>query len=119
MFDKPPTELIPTSRHTAVAGWFFGPKAENFCYLKERIRKLLEEQQEYRCCIYKNDPPFITDDMKGSELYQMQLQRLDHELECIGKWLTKHSVPFFSPRYNAHMSMETSMPSLIGCMFVS
>ncbi|KAH8423228.1 pyridoxal phosphate-dependent decarboxylase family protein [Aspergillus melleus] len=114
MFDTPRAELVPTSRHTAVAGWFFGPKAENFCYLKERIRKLLEEQHEYRSSLYKDDPPFITESMKGSELYQMQLQRLDHELECIGEWLTKHSVPFFSPRYNAHMSMETSMPSLIG-----
>ncbi|KAK1148911.1 hypothetical protein N8T08_007583 [Aspergillus melleus] len=119
MFDTPRAELVPTSRHTAVAGWFFGPKAENFSYLKERIRKLLEEQHEYRSSLYKDDPPFITESMKGSELYHLQLQRLDHELECIGKWLTKHSVPFFSPRYNAHMSMETSMPSLIGSLEAS
>ncbi|PLB48502.1 PLP-dependent transferase [Aspergillus steynii IBT 23096] len=114
MFDKPPDSLLPTSRHAAVAGWFFGPKAENFDYLQERISKLMEEQHEYRSDLYEDDPPFITDGMKRTELYRRQLEKLNHELDTIGKWLRDHSVPFFSPRYNAHMSMETSMPSLIG-----
>ncbi|KAE8422855.1 PLP-dependent transferase [Aspergillus pseudocaelatus] len=114
MFEKPSDDLLPTSRHTAVAGWFFGPKAENFDYLKEKIHKLLKKEYEYRSELYSDDPAFITDPMKRTGLYRQQLQKLDYELDTVGEWLREHSVPFFSPRYNAHMSMETSMPSLIG-----
>jgi hypothetical protein len=116
MFEKASDDLLPTSRHTAVAGWFFGPKAENFDYLKEKIHELLKNEYEYRSELYSEDPVFITERMKRTGLYRRQLEKLDYELDSVGKWLREHSVPFFSPRYNAHMSMETSMPSLIGCM---
>ena len=52
--------------------------------------------------------------MQGSELFQAQIALLESELSAITEELNQHSVPFWSPRYNAHMSMENSMPAVIG-----
>jgi hypothetical protein len=97
-----------------VGAWFFGPKAENVDYLKAKIQELLDNHHKYRQTLYPNDKAFINKDMRETGLFKEQLDRLDKELDCIGKQLRANSVPFWSPRYNAHMSMETTMPSLIG-----
>jgi hypothetical protein len=108
-------ESLQDSRHSAVGAWFFGPKAENVDYLKAKIQELLDNHHKYRQTLYPNDKAFINKDMRETGLFKEQLDRLDKELDCIGKQLRANSVPFWSPRYNAHMSMETTMPSLIGC----
>lgn len=113
----PPKGDLPTSRFSAVGGWFFGPRAENFDYLKKAFSLILDRQHEARNTIYPDDATFITDEMKETELYQKQLEMLTYELDVITEQLSRYSVPFWSPRYNAHMSMESSMPSVIGCMY--
>ncbi|ETI29186.1 hypothetical protein G647_01639 [Cladophialophora carrionii CBS 160.54] len=55
--------------------------------------------------------------MKGTELSQRQIESTRTELVTISKELASYSVPFPSPRYIAHMSMECSMPSVMACTF--
>lgn len=119
MFHHPSDSEMPTSRHAAVGAWFFGPKAENYEYFKRKIEQLLEEHNRHRSNLYNNDPAFITRSMQASGLFKEQLQRLDMELAIVGDCLMSHSVPSWSPRYNAHMTMEASMPSMIGCKIKS
>ena len=110
----PPTTEIPESRHAAVGAWFFGPRAENFSYLERIFKFVLDEQKKARQNLYPNDQPFITPEMQASPLFNDQINKLNAELTCITNQLNLHSVPFWSPRYNAHMSMETSMPAVVG-----
>jgi hypothetical protein len=111
----PPSERLPESRHSAVGGWFFGPRAENFDFLKEAFDYILDAQQKARKFTYPDDAEFITEQMKDTELYKRQIELIRTELVAISDQLALHSVPFWSPRYNAHMLMESSMPSVIGC----
>lgn len=41
------------------------------------------------------------------------LGKLYEFVNTIGVVLTDLSVPFWSPRYNAHMNMDTSMPGIV------
>ncbi|EXJ65233.1 hypothetical protein A1O7_01574 [Cladophialophora yegresii CBS 114405] len=110
----PPSDKLPESRHSAVGGWFFGPRAENFDFLRKAFNYILDTQQKARESTYPDDAEFITPEMKGTELYQRQIELIRTELVSISEQLASHSIPFWSPRYNAHMSMESSMPSVIG-----
>ena len=110
----PPKPEIPESRHAAVGAWFFGPRAENFAYLKRVFDEILARHREAREKLFPRDRAFITSTIQESPLFKAQIAKLEFELSQILKVLDWHSVPFWSPRYNAHMSMETSMPSVIG-----
>lgn len=103
------------SRHAAVSSWFLGPRAENFEYLEKLFKRVLDGQKEARVNLYPQDAEFITDDIQADEMFKESLQTLELELETISTVLAKHSVPFWSPRYNAHMNMDVTMPSIIGC----
>lgn len=110
----PPNSEIPESRHAAVGAWFLGPRAENFSYLEQIFKVILEKQKYARQNLFPGDHAFISAAMQGSPLFQAQIERLESELSAITEQLNLHSVPFWSPRYNAHMSMENSMPAVIG-----
>lgn len=110
----PPDAEIPESRHAAVGAWFFGPRAENFSYLERIFKYILDQQKNAREELFPHDKAFISSEMQASPLFQAQIQRLEFELGAITEQLNQHSVPFWSPRYNGHMSMENSMPAVIG-----
>lgn len=113
-YSIPSPEELGTSRHPAVGAWFFGPRAENFDHLTRSFETILKDQQNARQNTYP-DSDFITEDMRAAKLYTDQIKRLDDNLGWVTKTLSQTSVPFWSPRYNAHMSMESSMPAVIGC----
>jgi hypothetical protein len=113
-YSIPPKKDLGASRHAAVGAWFFGPRAENFDHLANSFKTILKNQREARQTTYP-DSDFITTDMKATNLYQDQICALEERLEWVTSMLSKASVPFWSPRYNAHMSMESSMPAVIGC----
>ncbi|KAG8527293.1 uncharacterized protein KY384_008037 [Bacidia gigantensis] len=110
----PPISEIPESRHAAVGAWFLGPRAENFSYLENVFKYILEQQRDTRENLFPKDQAFITAEMKESPLYKAQIDQLQVNLFAITKELNRHAVPFWSARYNAHMSMENSMPAVIG-----
>lgn len=105
----------PTSRHPAVGAWFLGPRAENFDYLQKIFKVILDGQKDARVNLYPKDQDFITASMKDTDLYKNSLNKLDEALRPIMQMLSEHSIPFWSPRYNGHMNMDSSMPGIIGC----
>lgn len=107
----------PTSGHAAVGAWFLGPRAENFDILEKIFKEIISGQAVVRKTLYGSDPDFISESMKKNELFTANIQRLTDELRAVSYMLSQHSVPFWSPRYNAHMSVESSMPGVIGCEF--
>lgn len=111
-----PSDELTESRHAAVGAYFFGPQAENFDHLEKYFQQILSNQRHARQTTYP-DGKYIDDEMKATELYQKSIARLDETFDWVTKWLSKTSVPFWSPRYNAHMSMESTMPSVVGCMY--
>jgi len=41
---------------------------------------------------------------------------MNNVLEDISKGLAKHSTPFYSPRYAAHMSFDVALPAVVGSL---
>jgi len=105
------------SRHDAIAAWFLGPKAENFAFLEEFFKRVLDNQKNTRKSLYPSDQAFITPTMQASELFLESMRKLDIHLSAIDSMLAEHSTPFWSPRYNGHMNMDVSMPAIIGCVY--
>ncbi|RUP48982.1 pyridoxal phosphate-dependent transferase, partial [Jimgerdemannia flammicorona] len=56
------------------------------------------------------DVNFITSTMQSSSAFQENMRNLDKWLKVLNEMLAKYSVPFWSPRYNARMIMDTSLP---------
>lgn len=52
--------------------------------------------------------------MQSHPSFVASQQRLETELNNLFSLLMQHSVPFWSPRYNAHMLMDTSIPAILG-----
>ncbi|KAF9769130.1 hypothetical protein IL306_013492 [Fusarium sp. DS 682] len=103
-------------QHARVGSYFLGPRAENFELLSEFFTYVLNEQKNTRENLYKDDPAFITQDMMKTEEFQGSIAQLREDVKEISKNLSTNSIPFWSPRYNAHMNMDTAMPSIIGYM---
>ncbi|KAG4261787.1 hypothetical protein FPRO03_11255 [Fusarium proliferatum] len=103
-------------QHARVGSYFLGPRAENFDLLSEFFTYVLNEQKNTRENLYKDDPAFITQDMIKTEEFQGSIAQLRQDVKDISKKLSTNSIPFWSPRYNAHMNMDTAMPSIIGYM---
>jgi hypothetical protein len=100
--------------HDAVGAWFLGPHAENFEVLERIFQGLLYEQAKAREAYFPNDDDFITPSMKASKLFQKNISKLRYVVNQLAPQLAAHSVPFWNPRYNAHMNMDTTMPGMAG-----
>jgi hypothetical protein len=106
-----------SKENNAVASWFFGPRGENSDFVHEFYNEILRQQVKVRKDdYYPDDPSFITESMKSSDEFKANMNSLRRQLSVISELLTKKTVPFWSPRYMAHMSMEASMPSNLGYM---
>jgi hypothetical protein len=103
--------------HARVGSYFLGPKAENFHVLNELMGKVLQDQQMARQNLYPNDPAFITTGMMQAESYTKSMDELRGHVKELSEDLALHSIPFWSPRYNAHMNMDVALPSIIGCKY--
>ena len=56
-----------------VAAWFIGPKGENGEWFSEMIQNAIAEHTQYRREHYKkDDPAYITDEIKASDEYRGQ-----------------------------------------------
>lgn len=105
------------TNHALVSSWFLGPRAENMDVLQRLFNQALERQRQTRVELADDgdQPFFITDDMKQLAIYQESMLKLTENSTNVSEKLAKHSVPFWSPRYNAHMNMDTTLASIVGC----
>ncbi|GAW26288.1 putative L-tyrosine decarboxylase [Rosellinia necatrix] len=106
------------AKHALVSSWFLGPRAENMGVLQSLFCQALECQQQARIDLANDNDQyfFITEEMKKLDIYQKSINRLTVNSTDLSGKLAKHSVPFWSPRYNAHMNMDTTLASIIGYM---
>ncbi|KAK8121519.1 Pyridoxal-dependent decarboxylase conserved domain [Apiospora kogelbergensis] len=105
-------------KHALVSSWFLGPRAENIDILQDVFRQALQRQQQTRIALAQgpDEPFFITDAMRNLYIYQDSIFTLQENSRELSEKLADHSVPFWSPRYNAHMNMDTTLASIIGYM---
>ncbi|GBE87629.1 PLP-dependent transferase [Sparassis crispa] len=100
--------------HAAVSSCFLGPQAENFDLLKDLFIKVVEDQANARRAYHPEDGIFITTEIKESAAYQNKVADLRKQFSILSDLLNTFSVPFYSPRYAAHMTFDTSMPAILG-----
>lgn len=118
--------------YDAVGAWFLGSRGENAAFLSELFQKTLRYQVRARKQFHPKDESPYSDTMQASVTYQsaycrlssllsrrqfLPLENLDKLEALIDQLVPKFassSVPFFSPRYNGHMNMDTSMPGIVG-----
>ncbi|MDD4972900.1 MAG: pyridoxal-dependent decarboxylase [Bacteriovorax sp.] len=93
--------------------YFLGPKGEQRKFLSEAIELITNDYIFWRRNFYPKDPPAIlhrsltSDTAKDyNDVFMQSLIKLLGEL--------KQDLPFFSPRYIAHMTPDISLPSIIG-----
>ncbi|CAE6475076.1 unnamed protein product [Rhizoctonia solani] len=101
-------------RHNRLAAWFLGPKAENAPFLRHFFEYIAKQTEEARNKFQPADPKFIDTEIQTSSSFQQEIKDLDGALKELTNALADHSIPFWSPRYNAHMTYDTSMPALLG-----
>ena len=99
-----------------VAAWFLGAKGENKDYMVRLLSQSIDEHAEFRAHNFKEgDPGYIDDTIKESPEYQGAQDALEEHVKDLSLKL-HNSVPFFSPRYQAHMNWDTVMPGNLGYM---
>ncbi|CAE6427578.1 unnamed protein product [Rhizoctonia solani] len=100
-------------RHNRLSAWFFGPNGENSSLLGDVLLDIMKRTVTARKNIYDKDPDFITAEIQESKEYQREKMVLSERLQALSENLQRGTVPFWSPRYNAHMASDTSMPALL------
>ncbi|KAF3760257.1 hypothetical protein M406DRAFT_85607 [Cryphonectria parasitica EP155] len=100
--------------HQAISSYFIGPQAENMAYFRKNIGVLLDQLEKARLNYFPGDGVFITKDIQQSEEFKNRTEAVANATQQLGRLLGQHSVPFWSPRYQGHMCMDISMPSLLG-----
>ncbi|KAF8708462.1 Pyridoxal-dependent decarboxylase conserved domain, partial [Rhizoctonia solani] len=103
-----------STRHDRLGAWFLGPKAENIGFLKQFLNSVADQTEHARLAYQPEDPKFIGKEMQASAVFQKEMSELDVALKELVGALSEHSIPFWSPRYNAHMNGDTSLPGLLG-----
>ncbi|CAE6344214.1 unnamed protein product [Rhizoctonia solani] len=106
-------------RHNRLAAWFLGPKAENTEFLRNFFNFIADRTEEARKNFQPEDPEFIDQQIQANSSFQQEIRDLDESLKELTEALSKHSIPFWSPRYNAHMTYDTSMPALLGYLMTT
>jgi glutamate/tyrosine decarboxylase-like PLP-dependent enzyme len=92
--------------------FFLGPKSELRTFLKEVLELVVDDYIFWRRNFHPKDPPAIPYRLLQSEAAEEYRGRFHQELfELISD--LKLDVPFFSPRYMAHMVSEVAMPGLV------
>ncbi|KAL5264947.1 hypothetical protein ACHWQZ_G005893 [Mnemiopsis leidyi] len=99
----------------ALGGWFLGPRAENADVFMSIFQEVFEEHVRLRKNYFPADPEYLTEEIKRSAPY---LSEVEDTRACLMKMQEDMAgnTPFFSPRYQAHMLWDTTMPSLLGYM---
>jgi len=94
-----------------IAAWFLGPKAENAEWERQLISHILEDYFHWRRNYFPSDEILITESLRRDQLEFRD--RLAQQVDEMLAGLRAH-FPFYSPRYNAHMLSDQTMPSVLG-----
>ncbi|KAF8968538.1 pyridoxal phosphate-dependent transferase [Flammula alnicola] len=105
---KYPHFRIPSSAdHERISALFLGPKGENAEFLHSWFNTIVAQQKAAR------DAYFPEDEAKSKAFVQMT-EIISSNLTELLTVLGQKSIPFYSPRYSAHMSVDQSLPAILG-----
>ncbi|MEJ7783366.1 MAG: pyridoxal-dependent decarboxylase [Solirubrobacteraceae bacterium] len=107
--DTPRTERL--AAEAPISAWFLGPKSEHSAAWRELLEHVLQDYLHWRRNYFPMDPLIV-----GHSLRREQAPWLDGLNEELDKLVSKlkAGVPFFHPRYLAHMTSEATLPSVVG-----
>ncbi|KAK0744747.1 pyridoxal phosphate-dependent transferase [Apiosordaria backusii] len=104
--------------HEVISSYFIGPRAENLDQFRENITTILDELQLARKNYFEEDVEnnftFIPPSIQSSPAFLASAARTKAAVQQTARLLGQHSIPFWSPRYQAHMCTDLSMPALLG-----
>ncbi|PYH70873.1 pyridoxal phosphate-dependent decarboxylase family protein, partial [Aspergillus vadensis CBS 113365] len=98
----------------ASCAYFLGPKAENYAVFRGLIEEILESLKNDRERIFPNDNSCFSGNPQDSEAFKVAKKRTELAVKGMVRFLGHRSVPFWSPRYQAHMVSDVSMPAVLG-----
>lgn len=96
-----------------VAAWFVGPRGENVDLFSELILLALNDHVFWRRNFHPSDPSPITESMKREPGYLQAVDTIKTEFYTMLAQLKK-SAPFFSMRYQGHMTWDQTLPGMVG-----
>lgn len=92
---------------------FLGPKGENAHILADLLHQVVMDHAGRRWSFHTEDGPFIQPAAISNPNYQRWLERLrQHTTELLGR--LNSSIPWWNPRYLAHMNTDVQLPAVIG-----
>ncbi|KAE8153195.1 PLP-dependent transferase [Aspergillus avenaceus] len=99
-----------------INSFFIGPKGSNLADFRANINIIIDELLEARLSYFPqdNEDRFITKSDRRSEVFKRARDNLSGAVRTLAQLLGERSVPFWSPRYQAHMCTDLTMPSLLG-----
>ncbi|KAK9779600.1 hypothetical protein SCAR479_03666 [Seiridium cardinale] len=100
--------------HQVISSYFIGPQAENLPYFEKNIHTILEELRLARNRYFPEDGKFINESVQKSPAFKKSMKKLSNAVQKAANILGRTSIPFWSPRYEAHMCTDMSMASLLG-----
>ncbi|KAM7198694.1 Pyridoxal phosphate-dependent transferase [Naviculisporaceae sp. PSN 640] len=106
--------------HQAISSYFIGPHAENLPEFRKNITALLDELQLTRERYFSEDITngysFIPQSVQDSAEFKRVTAKISKAVQQTARMIGRHSIPFWSPRYQAHMCTDLSMPAMLGYM---
>ncbi|KAK1640741.1 pyridoxal-dependent decarboxylase domain protein [Colletotrichum phormii] len=101
--------------HQIISSYFIGPQAENLPYFRKNINLILDELEAARKNYYPEDGQnFIDEQTQNTPAFRNSMDKLKNAVQMASNILSKSSIPFWSPRYEAHMCTDLSMASMLG-----
>jgi len=104
--------------HQAISAYFIGPRCENLPEFRRNLTTLLDELQLARAEYFPQDLQegynFIPESIKSSDEFRRVTSRVANAVQQTARMLAEHSIPFWSPRYQAHMCTDLSMSAMLG-----
>ena len=96
-----------------LTAWFLGPRAENAPVWTELLDHIFQDYIHWRRNYFPADPWIVGRLKRRSPEHESWLDLLTGHLDAILSELKFH-FPLHSPRYNAHMVSEQSLPAVLG-----
>ncbi|KAI1498074.1 pyridoxal-dependent decarboxylase domain-containing protein [Biscogniauxia marginata] len=100
--------------HQVISSYFIGPQAENLQYFKDNINIILEEHEKARVNYFPGDGRFVDEKTQQAPAFKASVDRLKNAVQKAANILGRNSIPFWSPRYQAHMCTDLSMAAHLG-----
>jgi glutamate/tyrosine decarboxylase-like PLP-dependent enzyme len=96
-----------------LTAWFLGPRAENASVWTELFEHIFTDYVHWRRNYFPSDPWIVGRLRRRSPEHESWLDLLTTQLDATLSELKFH-FPLHSPRYNAHMVSEQSLPAVLG-----